>query len=97
MRQAHIHHGAAGRANIAAIDAQRDYFLATISSSQTGLLGPTGDVIGYTLYADNSTNYPITRGTAFDFARHSIIDLLGLTPVPADPNAVLVDPVDSDD
>jgi GTP-binding protein len=30
-------------------------------------------------------------------ANDKIIDLLGLTDVPPDPNAVLVDPVDSDD
>ena len=55
-----------------------DHFYATISSTTSGLVGPTGDVIGYTLYANNSTSYPITRGTPFDFARNSIIDLLGL-------------------
>lgn len=55
-----------------------DHFYATITSTQSGLLGPNGDVIGYTLYANNSTSYPITRGTAFDFARNGIIDALGL-------------------
>ncbi|MFJ4153248.1 spore coat protein U domain-containing protein [Pseudomonas sp. NPDC089752] len=55
-----------------------DHFYATITSSTAGLVGPTGDVIGYTLYADNSTSYPITRGVAFDFARNGILDLLGL-------------------
>ncbi|AXM95428.1 Csu type fimbrial protein [Pseudomonas plecoglossicida] len=55
-----------------------DHFYATITSSTAGLVGPTGDVIGYTLYADNSTNFPISRGVAFDFARNGILDLLGL-------------------
>lgn len=55
-----------------------DHFYATVTSTQTGLLGPTGDVIGYTLYANNSTSYPLTRGVAFDFARNGIIDALGL-------------------
>lgn len=55
-----------------------DHFYVTITSTQSGLLGPTGDVIGYTLYANNSTSYPITRGVAFDFARNGIIDALGL-------------------
>ena len=55
-----------------------DHFYATITSTQSGLLGPTGDVIGYTIYANNSTSYPVTRGTAFDFARNGIIDALGL-------------------
>ncbi|NER64375.1 spore coat protein U domain-containing protein [Pseudomonas sp. MAFF212427] len=57
-----------------------DYFKATFSSttSSTGLVGPTGDVISYTLYANNSTSYPITRGVAYDFARNGIIDALGL-------------------
>jgi len=55
-----------------------DHFYATVTSTQTGLLGPTNDVIGYTLYADNSTSYPINRSTQFDFARNGIIDALGL-------------------
>ncbi|MGE8110514.1 MULTISPECIES: Csu type fimbrial protein [Pseudomonas] len=55
-----------------------DHFYATITSATSGLVGPTGDVIAYTLYADNSTSYPITRGVAFDFARNGILDLLGL-------------------
>ncbi|KAF0865736.1 spore coat U domain-containing protein [Pseudomonas sp. LD120] len=55
-----------------------DHFYATITSGTSGMVGPTGDVINYTLYANNSTSYPITRGTPFDFARHSIIDALGL-------------------
>ncbi|PYC02101.1 hypothetical protein DMX09_18990 [Pseudomonas protegens] len=58
--------------------ASNDHFYATITSSTSGMVGPTGDVIGYTLYANNSTSYPITRGVQFDFARNSIIDLLGL-------------------
>ncbi|NIE77294.1 spore coat protein U domain-containing protein [Pantoea sp. Tr-811] len=56
-----------------------DHFYATITgSSSGGLVGPTGDVIAYTLYADSTTSYPITRGVAFDFARNGILDLLGL-------------------
>ncbi|MGC5702027.1 spore coat protein U domain-containing protein [Pseudomonas sp. NFXW11] len=58
--------------------ASNDHFYATITSVTSGLVGPTGDVINYTLYANNSTSYPITRGVQFDFARNSIIDLLGL-------------------
>ncbi|WP_404937320.1 spore coat U domain-containing protein [Pseudomonas sp. JDS08PS003] len=58
--------------------ASNDHFYATITSSTSGMVGPTGDVIGYTLYANNSTSYPITRGVQFDFARNSIIDVLGL-------------------
>lgn len=55
-----------------------DHFYAKITSIQSGLVGPKGDVIGYTLYANNSTSYPITRGVDFDFARNGIIDALGL-------------------
>ncbi|MBV6824811.1 spore coat U domain-containing protein [Pseudomonas sp. PD9R] len=55
-----------------------DHFWATVTSSQSGLVGPTGDVIGYTIYANNSTSYPLTRGVAYDFARNGIIDALGL-------------------
>lgn len=55
-----------------------DHFWGTVSSTQSGLVGPTGDVINYTVYANNSTSYPLTRGTAYDFARNGIIDALGL-------------------
>jgi len=55
-----------------------DHFYGTVTSTQSGLLGPTGDVISYTLYANNSTSYPMTRGVAYDFARNGIIDALGL-------------------
>ncbi|PRN02809.1 MULTISPECIES: spore coat U domain-containing protein [unclassified Pseudomonas] len=55
-----------------------DHFYATITPASGGLVGPTGDVIAYTLYADNSTNYPITRNVAYDFARNGILDVLGL-------------------
>ncbi|MFJ2455890.1 spore coat protein U domain-containing protein [Pseudomonas protegens] len=58
--------------------ATNDHFYATITSGTSGMVGSTGDVISYTLYADKSTSYPITRGVQFDFARNSIIDLLGL-------------------
>ncbi|MGL6089463.1 MAG: Csu type fimbrial protein, partial [Pseudomonas paracarnis] len=44
-----------------------DHFYATITSPQTGMVGPTGDVISYTIYGNNSTSYPITRGSQFDF------------------------------
>ncbi|MNO39251.1 Spore Coat Protein U domain protein [compost metagenome] len=55
-----------------------DHFYATITPASGGLVGPTGDVINYTLYADNSINYPIPRNVQFDFARNGILDLLGL-------------------
>lgn len=57
-----------------------DHFYATITSSQSGMVGPTGDVISYNLYATNNPGsaYLITRGTPYDFARNGIIDLLGL-------------------
>ena len=44
-----------------------DHFYATITSSKTGMVGPTGDVIGYTIYGSNSTSFPIARGAQFDF------------------------------
>ena len=55
-----------------------DHFYLTITSPSSGLVGPTGDVIPYTVYGDNTTNYPIARGVAYDFARTGILDLLGL-------------------
>lgn len=45
-----------------------DHFYATITgSTQGGMVGPTGDVIGYTIYGNNTTSFPITRGAQFDF------------------------------
>ncbi|ROL63572.1 hypothetical protein BLX41_29500 [Pseudomonas protegens] len=64
--------------SLLSILASNDHFYATITSTTSGMVGPTGDVISYTLYANNSTSYPINRGVQFDFARNSIIDLLGL-------------------
>ncbi|MFK3773703.1 spore coat protein U domain-containing protein [Pseudomonas sp. NPDC089406] len=55
-----------------------DHIYATITATTGGLVGPTGDVIPYTIYANNTTSYPITRGTQFDFARNNLIDALGL-------------------
>ena len=55
-----------------------DSFKIKITSTTSGLVGPTGDVIPYTLYADATTNYPITRGTSFEFRTTGILDLLGL-------------------
>ena len=57
-----------------------DFFKLTLTpvGGTTGMVGPTGDVIGYTIYADNSTSFPITRGQPFDFARHGILEALGL-------------------
>ena len=49
------------------------YFKATITSSHSGMVGPTGDVIAYTIYGSNSTAKPITRGQAFDFASNGLL------------------------
>ena len=55
-----------------------DSFKLTVTPATGGLVGPTGDVIPYTLYADATTNFPITRNVAFEFGRTGILDLLGL-------------------
>ena len=56
-----------------------DHFYATVTSAQSGMVGPTGDLIGYTLYGNNSSSYPITRGTQFDFGGSGgIAQALGL-------------------
>ncbi|WP_249675838.1 Csu type fimbrial protein [Pseudomonas abieticivorans] len=55
-----------------------DHFYLTVTSTTGGLVGPTGDVIGYTLYANNSSSYPVARSVQYDFARNGIIDALGL-------------------
>ncbi|MFJ4385444.1 spore coat protein U domain-containing protein [Pseudomonas sp. NPDC089408] len=55
-----------------------DSFKLTVLPATGGLKGPTGDVIPYTLYADATTSYPVTRNVAFEFGRTGILDLLGL-------------------
>ena len=49
------------------------YFKATITSTQSGLVGPTGDVITYTINPGNTPAHPITRGTAFDFTSFGLL------------------------
>lgn len=57
-----------------------DFFKLTLTpvGGTTGMVGPTGDVIRYTIYGDNTTAFPITRGQPFDFARRGILEALGL-------------------
>ncbi|MCP3750523.1 spore coat U domain-containing protein [Pseudomonas sp. SBB6] len=66
--------------SLASLLASDDHFYATFTppAGSTGLLGPTGDVITYTLYANNTSNFPIARSLPYDFARNGIIDALGL-------------------
>ena len=49
------------------------FFKATFTSSQTGMVGPTGDVIAYTMYPNAGNGHPITRGTAFDFTSYGLV------------------------
>ncbi|MHC2144485.1 Csu type fimbrial protein [Pseudomonas sp. 210_17 TE3656] len=60
--------------------ASDDHFYATFTpvGGTSGLVGPTGDVITYTLYANNTTSFAINRNQRYDFARNGIIDALGL-------------------
>ena len=60
--------------------ASDDHFYATFTpvGGTSGLVGPTGDVIAYTLYANNTTSFAINRNQRYDFARNGIIDALGL-------------------
>lgn len=55
-----------------------DHIYVTITSTSSGLVAPTGDVIPYTIYADSAASYVITRGTQFDLARNGVADALGL-------------------
>ncbi|KDN98637.1 MULTISPECIES: Csu type fimbrial protein [Pseudomonas] len=66
--------------SLASLLASDDHFYATFTppAGSTGLLGPSGDVITYTLYANNTSNFPIARSLPYDFARNGIIDALGL-------------------
>ena len=49
------------------------YFKAIITSAQSGMVGPAGNVIAYTIYANNGNGHPITRGTAFDFTSFGLV------------------------
>lgn len=53
-----------------------DHFYLTVTSSAAGLVGPGGDVIGYTLSADSGSSQLIERGAQFDFT--AIASQLGL-------------------
>ncbi|MGY4640499.1 Csu type fimbrial protein [Pseudomonas sp. TE24901] len=55
-----------------------DHFYLTISSLTGGLVGPTGDVIGYTVYGNNTTNFPINRNSQFDFGPNGLANAAGL-------------------
>ncbi|CAI8752987.1 spore coat U domain-containing protein [Pseudomonas zeae] len=62
-----------------------DHFFANIAQGSGGMVGPTGDVISYTIYGNNSTTYPLTRGAPFDFGGTSgIATSLGLIAGPGD-------------
>lgn len=78
QRASSLNSGLQCRGALLSLLASGDRFLMTVSVGSGGLLGPTGDVIAYTLYANDSTSFPITRGVAFDFASPGVIDLLGL-------------------
>ncbi|MFJ4088059.1 Csu type fimbrial protein [Pseudomonas psychrophila] len=58
------------------------YFKATITSSNSGMVGPTGDVIAYTIYASNSIAKPITRGQAFDFSSNGLLGTTAPSMIP---------------
>lgn len=58
------------------------YFKATITSSNSGMVGPTGDVIAYTIYASNSIAKPITRDQAFDFSSNGLLGTTAPSMIP---------------
>ena len=58
------------------------YFKATITSSNSGMVGPTGDIIAYTIYASNSIAKPITRGQAFDFSSNGLLGATAPSMIP---------------
>lgn len=60
-----------------------DHIYATITSANGGLLGPGGNLIGYTIYGDSTTAYPIPTGVQFDYASGQLLNLLGLFGGPA--------------
>lgn len=60
-----------------------DHVYATISSANGGLKSPGGDLIGYTIYGDSTTSYPIPTGVQFDYASGQLLNLLGLFGGPA--------------
>lgn len=66
-----------------------DHFYATITSTTSGMVGPTGDVIGYTIYGNNTTTFPINRGIQFDFGPNGIATSAGLLTGPGSKNLPL--------
>lgn len=62
--------------------ATADHFYATVGPGAGGMVGPAGDVLSYTIYGNNSTAFPLTRGTAFDFGSTGIANSLGLVTGP---------------
>ena len=55
-----------------------DHIYLNVSPGSNGLVSAAGDVVTYQLYADATTATALTRGTAFDYATSSSINLLGL-------------------
>jgi spore coat protein U-like protein len=60
-----------------------DHFYLTVTSTNGGMKGPTGDIVQYTIYGDGSTSFPITPGVQYDYASGTLINLLGLFGGPA--------------
>lgn len=54
------------------------HITATVTSANNGLLGPSGDVVAYTLYADSAYTVPIQMGVAINYLSSVLLDLLGL-------------------
>lgn len=55
-----------------------DHITATISSANSGLRGPSGDVVAYSMYADSGWTIPLQPGVPTNYLAPTMLDLLGL-------------------
>lgn len=60
-----------------------DYIRATISSpNNSHMMGPTGDSIGFQIFADSGHTIALTPGTVYDYTSGTLINLLGIFGTP---------------
>ncbi|MGE4053953.1 MAG: spore coat protein U domain-containing protein [Vicinamibacterales bacterium] len=55
-----------------------DHIFARLQSANGGMLGPGGDVIPYSVFADSARTVPIAFGVQFDYVSETLLNLLGL-------------------
>jgi spore coat protein U-like protein len=64
--------------SIAEILASGNFINATMTSQNAGLMGPSGDLIDYKLYADPAGAHPIQFGVTINYISAALLNLLNL-------------------